>query len=180
MTHADPLAVPTQWVRRWAHLVPAKGPVLDLASGGGRHARFFAGRGHPVTAVDIRLDAMADLAGDGRFELVQADLETAPWPLGGRRFAGIVVVNYLHRPLWPHLIDSLDEGGVLIYETFAQGQADFGRPSNPDFLLAPNELVERVGPDLTIVAYEHGVDHTPNPAARQRVAAVRGRALSPL
>ena len=180
MSETDPLAVPAPWVRRFAHLVPAGGPVLDLAAGGGRHARFFAGRHHPSTAVDLRLDAMADLAGDGRLELIQADLEGAPWPLGDRRFAGIIVTNYLHRPLLPRLAQALMPGGVLIYETFAVGQAAFGRPSNPDFLLRPNELLDCFAPFLTIVAYEHGIDYAPHPAARQRIAAVAGRDLSAL
>jgi SAM-dependent methyltransferase len=180
MKEGDPLAVPTAWVRRFAHLVPSGGPVLDLAARGGRHARFFAGRGHPVTAVDLRLDAMADLARDPRYELVQADLETAPWPLGDRRFAGIVVANYLHRPLLTRVIEALAPGGVVIYETFAAGQGQFGRPSNPDFLLRPNELLDHFAPHLTIVAYEHGIDYAPQPAARQRIAAVKEVALSPL
>jgi SAM-dependent methyltransferase len=180
MTETDPLAVPAPWVRRFAHLVPAGGPVLDLAAGGGRHARFFAGRNHPVTAVDLRLDAIADLAGDPRIELIQADLEGAPWPLAERRFAGIIVANYLYRPLLRHLAEALVPGGVLIYETFALGQAEFGRPSNPDFLLRPNELLDCYAPLLTIVGYEHGVDYTPRPAARQRIAAVAGRDLSAL
>jgi SAM-dependent methyltransferase len=177
MNPPDPLAVPSPWVRRFAHLMAPGGAVLDLAAGGGRHARFFAGRGHPVTAVDIRLDAMADLKDDQRYRLIEADLEAGPWPLGEQRFAGIVVTNYLHRPVLPHLVAALKPGGALLYETFAQGQAQFGRPASPDFLLRPNELVEAFAPHLTIVAYEHGVEHAPRPAARQRIAAVLGRDL---
>ena len=97
--------------------------MLDLAAGGGRHARFFRDRGHAVTAVDRRLAGMAGVAG---IELVETDLEAAPWPLPGRRFAAVIVTNYLHRPLLPHLAAALEpEGGVLIYETFAAGQAQF-------------------------------------------------------
>ena len=174
----DPWGVPSGWVRRFAHLVAPGGAVLDLAAGGGRHARFFRDRGHPVTAIDRNLDGMAGVEG---IELIQADLEAAPWPLGGRRFAGIVVTNYLHRPLLPLLVEALEpEGGVLIYETFAVGQAEFGRPSNPDFLLQPNELLQAVLPRLTVVGYEHGVAYSPGPAAVQRVVAVAGRSLVPL
>ena len=179
--HDQPgLAVPSGWVRRFAHLVPRPGTLLDLAAGGGRHARFFLGRGQEVLAVDRRLDAMADLAGTPALKLVEADLEAAPWPFPGRRFAGIVVTNYLHRPLLPMLALSLEPGGVLIYETFAQGQADFGRPSCADYLLRPNELLEAFAPRLTVVGYEHGIIYSPRPAAIQRIAAVAERTLVPL
>lgn len=170
----DPLAVPAPWIRRFCHLVPAEGVVLDLAAGGGRHARFLLERGHRVLAVDRRLDAMADLAGRPWLELVEADLEAAPWPLPGRRFAAIVVTSYLHRPLLPILAGSLAEGGLLLYQTFAQGQAAYGRPSSPDFLLRPNELIEAFAPRLTILAYEHGLVHEPRPAVIQRIAARNG------
>jgi SAM-dependent methyltransferase len=174
----DPWGVPSGWVRRFAHLVAPGGAVLDVACGGGRHARFFRDRGHKVTAIDRTLDGMA---GVEEIALVQADLEAAPWPLPERYFAGIVVTNYLHRPLLPHLVAALEpEGGVLIYETFAQGQAEFGRPSDPDFLLQPNELLQAALPGLTVVGYEHGIVYAPKPAAVQRIAAVAGRSLVPL
>lgn len=175
---SDPLGVPSGWVRRFAHLAAPGGAVLDLAAGGGRHARFFRDRGHTVTAVDRVLDGLAGAEG---IEQIAADLEAAPWPLPGRRFAAVIVANYLHRPLLPHLIAALEpDGGVLIYETFADGQARFGRPSNPDFLLRPNELLTAFMPALTVVGYEHGIVHEPRPAAVQRIAAVAGRPLVPL
>ena len=177
---SDPLGVPTAWVRRFAHLVPRGGRILDLAAGGGRHTRFFRDRGHVVTSVDKLLDGMADLREAAGIELVEADLEAGAWPLPGRRFAGIVVVNYLHRPLLPLLADVLAPGGVLIYETFAVGQGEFGRPSGENYLLRPNELIAVFAPRLTIVAFEHGIDYAPNPKAVQRLAAVRGRDLVPL
>ena len=178
---SDPLGVPSPWVRRFAHLVDKGGAVLDLAAGGGRHARFFAGCGHGVVAVDRKLDGMADLADGGPIERIQADLEDgSPWPLGDRSFAGIVVANYLHRPLLPTLADALAPGGVLIYETFAVGQGDFGRPSSENYLLRPNELITAFAPVLTIVAFEHGIEYAPNPKAVQRLAAVKGRDLVPL
>ena len=174
----DPWGVPSGWVRRFAHLVAPGGAVLDVAAGGGRHARFFRDRGHDVTAIDRNLDGMAGAEG---VELIQADLEAAPWPLPDRPFAGIIVTNYLHRPLLPILLGALaPQGGVLIYETFADGQAEFGRPSNPDFLLQPNELLQAALPGLTVVGYEHGIVYAPKPAAVQRIAAVAGRRLVPL
>lgn len=161
------------WVRRFAGLVAAAGPVLDLACGGGRHARLFLERGHPVTALDIDLAGIADLAGRAGFQAIQADLEAGgPWPLPGRQFAGLVVTNYLHRPLFPSILDAVAPGGALIYETFARGNERFGRPSNPAFLLRPGELLEAVRGRLEVVAYENLEISEPKPAMVQRIAAV--------
>jgi SAM-dependent methyltransferase len=177
----DPFAVPSPWVRRFAHLVPAGGRVLDLAAGAGRHARFFRERGCAVTALDRNLAGMADLVGRDGIALVEADLEDgSPWALGDQRFDGIVVAKYLNRPLLPRLAEMLAPGGVLIYETYALGQERFGRPATPDFLLRPGELLQHFADRLTVVAYEHGVEYTPNPAAIQRIAAVKGEGAHPL
>lgn len=167
---------PSLWVRRFAGLVPMAGPVLDLASGSGRHASLFLGLGHPVVAVDRDVSRLAGLSNQGELEVIQADLELAEaWPLGDRQFAGIVVVNYLHRPLLPRLIDVLAPGGVLIYETFAVGNEEFGRPRNPNFLLLPGELLDLVSAaaDLQVVAYQHGRVKHPRRAMLQRICAVR-------
>lgn len=168
---------PSPWVRRFAPLVPAGGTVLDLACGNGRHARLFLGRGHPVLAIDRDTDAVADLAERPDAEIVTADLEDGGgWPLAGRRFAGIVGVNYLHRPLFPPLLDALDDGGILIYETFARGNEAFARPRNPDHLLKSGELLGLVGARLQVVAYEHGlVENGPLPGVIQRICAVNDR-----
>ncbi|MFC5497814.1 class I SAM-dependent methyltransferase [Caenimonas terrae] len=160
---------PSSWVQRWAHLVPAGGPVLDLACGHGRHLRFFAARGHPVTGVDRSPQAIAEVAGLG--EALLADIENGPWPLPGRRFAGVVVTNYLWRPLLPAIVDSVAPGGVLLYETFAAGNESVGKPSRPDFLLQPGELL-RVCPGLRVVGYEDGFIGQPERFV-QRIAAVR-------
>lgn len=157
------------WVQRWSHLVPAGGAVLDVACGSGRHMRWFAQRGHPVTGVDRSPEAIAAAQGVG--EAVQADIENGPWPFAGRTFAGVVVTNYLWRPLLPAIMQAVAEGGVLIYETFASGNETVGKPSRPDFLLQPGELL-RVCAGLRVIAYEDGFLDEP---ARfvQRIAAVR-------
>ncbi len=165
--HASP------WVARFLSLVPAGGRVLDLAAGGGRHTRLAREYGYEVTAVDIDVSGLADLGGDPRVEIVAADLEGGPWPFAGRRFDGVIVTNYLHRPLLPTLVAAVAEGGALIYETFAVGNEAFGKPSNPNFLLKPSELLDAVRGALTVVAYEHGEIDTPRPAVIQRIAAVR-------
>jgi SAM-dependent methyltransferase len=166
---------PEPWVARFAALVPADGAVLDLACGGGRHGRLFAARGHPVTLLDRDTGGVADLAGRPGIEIVTADLEDgSPFPLAGRRFAAIVGTNYLYRPLFPVLIDALAPGAVLIWQTFARGNERFGKPSNPDFLLKPGELLEAVRGRLTVVAYEHGEVAVPRPAVIQRICAVAG------
>lgn len=159
----------SDWVQRWAHLVPAGAPVLDVACGLGRHLRWFQALGHPVTGVD-RSSAAAEAAaalGEG----VCADIENGPWPLAGRRFGGVVVTNYLWRPLLPLLLERLAVGGVLLYETFAEGQATVGRPTNPEFLLRTGELLAVAG-GLHVVAYENGFLDGP-PRFVQRLAAVQ-------
>ena len=162
---------PSPWIVRFAGLVPTGGPVLDVAAGGGRHSRYFRGRGHPVTAVDRDTAALREI-GDG-IEVIEADLESGrPWPLGQRRFAAIVVANYLHRPLFGVLLAAVAPGGVLVYETFAAGNERFGKPSNPDFLLKPSELLDVVRGRLRVVAFEDLEIGEPRPAMIQRIAAV--------
>lgn len=160
---------PSPWIQRWSHLVRSGGTVLDVACGSGRHVRWFHQRNHLVTGVDIAQDAIESIADLG--EMVVADLEGGPWPLRGRRFDAVVVTNYLWRPLFPALLESLEPGGVLLYETFAQGHESVGKPSRPDFLLAPGELL-RICQGLRIVAYEHGKLAQPERFV-QRIAAVR-------
>ena len=158
---------PSPWIERWAALV-TPGTVLDVACGQGRHARFFLERGLQVVAVDRDRQ---DIPG-ARFVL--ADLENGnPWPLPGEQFQAIVVTNYLHRPLFPMLRAALAPGGVLLYETFMLGNERFGRPSNPEFLLRPGELLEAFR-DLTVKGFEEGPVTEPKPAMIQRLCAVRG------
>jgi len=167
---------PSPWVVRWAGLIAPGAAVLDLACGGGRHARWLAARGHRVTAVDRDGAALAALSMEnahGLIELVEADLENAPWPLPGRRFGGVVVTHYLWRPLMPALLASVADGGALIYETFAAGNEAVGTPSRPDFLLRPGELLAAcAGPGWRVVAYEDGFLRAPCRFV-QRIAAVR-------
>jgi SAM-dependent methyltransferase len=171
-----PFDAPSPWVARFAPLIRRAGPVLDLACGGGRHTRLFLGRGHPVTAVDLDVRGLADLAGAAGVTVLAVDLEGGSQPLVGPLsgpFAGIIVTNYLHRPLFPGLIAALEPGGVLLYETFAVGNERFGRPSSPSFLLREGELLEIARPALRIVAFEQGVVASPKAAVVQRLCAVR-------
>lgn len=160
---------PSEWVLRWAGLVPAGGAVLDVACGRGRHMRWFRERGHPVTGVDRDADALHSVATLGR--TVQADLENGPWPFAEQPFAGVVVTHYLWRPLLPAIVKAVAPGGVLLYETFAIGNETVGKPSRPEFLLQPGELL-RACSGLRVVAYEDGFLESPQRFV-QRIAAVR-------
>ena len=156
---------------QWAGLVAPEATVLDVAAGSGRHSRFFAARGHRVTALDRDTTA---LASDPTIESIQVDLEDGPpWPLLGRIFGAVVVTNYLHRPLFPMLLDSLAPGGVLLYETFMEGNERFGRPTRPEFLLKDGELLEWVRGRFSVTAYEARLVSEPKMAMVQRIAARR-------
>jgi len=159
------------WIARFAPLIRPGGTVLDVACGGGRHARLLARLGFEVDAVDRDAALFADPPPGVR--LLGADLEGGPWPYPGRRFDAVVVANYLHRPLLPMLVESLEPGGILLYETFARGNERFGKPSNPAFLLAPGELLEAVRGRLRVLAYEDLTVGEPRPAAIQRLCARR-------
>ena len=167
---------PSPWIERFAHLVPTGARVLDVAAGSGRHALYFAGRGNRVLAVDRDAAMLATFAGASGVEVRTLDLETGSWPLIGEEFDAIVVVNYLHRALLPHLVSALASDGTLLYETFAVGNETYGRPTHADFLLQEGELLETVRGRLTVIAFEQGL--SPNrdqPAVVERIAAV-GRA----
>ena len=166
---------PSPWLERHIGLVPAGGAILDLACGGGRHSGLCLDRGHAVVGVDIDLSGSAHLFERSGFEALAADLETAAWPLGDRQFDGVIVTNYLWRPILGRIVDAVAPNGVLIYETFAVGNAAYGRPGNPDFLLNPGELIDAVRDRLEIRAYEHGYEDQPRPAMRQRICAVNNR-----
>jgi len=161
--------MPSPWIVQWAGLIAADATVLDVAAGSGRHTRFFADRGNKVTAIDRDISA---LTAHPNVEIVQADLEDgSPWPLPGRTFGAVVVTNYLHRPLFPALLDALMPGGVLLYETFMEGNERFGRPSNPEFLLKDGELLELARDRLSVTAYEARMISEPKMAMIQRIAA---------
>jgi len=160
------------WVRRFAPLIRSGGHVLDLAAGSGRHTRLLLDVGLRVTAVDLDIAALKALAGE-RCTVREIDLENGDaWALGGE-YDGIVVTNYLHRPLFPALKAALAPGGIVIYETFAVGNERFGRPNNPDFLLRPGELLDAFA-GLTVIAFEQGEVSQPRPAVIQRIAAIAG------
>ena len=171
MTIASSLPPPSAWVKRCAPLTAPGGSVLDVACGKGRHSDMFAAAGHDVTAIDKDTSRLVPRAG---IEIIEADLENgSPWPLAGHRFDCVIVTNYLYRPLFPILINSLNPGGVLIYETFAIGNEHLGRPRNPDFLLLDGELLEAVAGTLAVIAYEAGRIDDPAPAIVQRIAAIK-------
>jgi len=177
---AHGLEAPSAWVCRWAALIRPGGRVLDVACGHGRHVRYLSSLGLAVVGVDRDEAALAPLKGIDGVEIRVADIEAEPWPFAPGGFDGVVVTNYLHRPLFPELVGALRPGGVLICETFALGNERYGRPSNPAFLLRPDELLHSVEP-LAVVAFEQGLVSATKEAVIQRVCAVRAdRSPAPL
>ncbi|HXX85010.1 MAG TPA: class I SAM-dependent methyltransferase [Casimicrobiaceae bacterium] len=171
---------PSPWIVRFAPLAAAGARVLDIACGRGRHTVFFASRGCRVAAVDRDPEALAALSGVTGVNAIACDLESGKWPFAAERFDVVVVTNYLHRPLLPRLVQAVADDGLLLYETFAVGNEAYGRPSNPDFLLAEGELLQVVRAALTIVAFEQGAVAGERPTVLQRLAAVgRGRQWPP-
>lgn len=170
------LLKPSDWIVRWSHLLEPDATVLDVACGAGRHLAWFSGRGHRVVGIDQSTDTAHKNV--PMAELVCADIENGPWPLQEydgqiRRFGAVVVTNYLWRPVLPKLVASVAPDGVLLYETFADGNAQFGRPSRADFLLQPGELLCACA-ELDVVAFEQGYLDNP-PRMVQRIAALRSR-----
>lgn len=174
-----PSLTPSRWVVRFSHLIRAGGHVLDLAAGGGRHTHWFLASERSVLALDRDLSGLAWLQ-HPRLQKVEADLEGSEgWPLGEQTFDAVVVTNYLWRSIFDDLIAAVRHDGVLIYETFAEGNERYGRPRRPEFLLQPGELLAKVAPRLEVVAYEHGFSDQPSERVVQRICAIgRGRRLS--
>lgn len=161
---------PSEWVVRCAPLIRSRGRVLDVACGTGRHTRFLIQAGFQVEAVDRDVSVLGSMPG---VMARQADLEGEPWPYSVGEFDGIVVTNYLHRPLFLHLFEALAAGGVLIYETFSEGNQLLGRPRNPDYLLKSGELLEQVKGRLEVNAYEELCVVENKRAVVQRICAIK-------
>lgn len=175
------LSIPSPWVAKWSSLFAPNSRVLDLACGTGRHARFLAQLGHRVVAVDRDIGALSAWADAARprvsIDVQRHDLEAQAWPYADAVFDAIVVTNYLHRPLFDSLLAALAPNGMLLYETFARGNERFGKPSNPDFLLEPGELLQRVLGVLRVVAYQDCFVDQPKPALVQRVCAIKAASV---
>lgn len=179
--HASP------WVLRFAEMIPeqsaerspirgdvqdtAAAQVLDIAAGAGRHSRALVSMGHTVIAVDCDLSRFVEPPLG--VTLFTADLELNPWPFANQQFVAVVVTNYLYRPLLPLIVAAIAPGGILIYETFAIGNEQFGRPARAEFLLEPEELLNAVRGELQVIAYENVFVREPKPAMVQRIAAIR-------
>jgi SAM-dependent methyltransferase len=162
------------WIKRFSHLV--KGEVLDLACGSGRHGRLFLESADMVTLVDKNTDGVNDLSDHPSATVLERDLEDgSEWSFNANCFDAIMVTNYLYRPHLADMLGSLKDGGILLYETFAIGNEQFGRPRSPNFLLRSGELLELVNAKLQVIAYEHGID---GEKVVQRICAVKDTALA--
>lgn len=162
---------PSSWIVKFAPLIKRQGLVLDLACGSGRHAKWLAQQGYQVHALDRDPIATANMQGMDGIRITTIDLETAELPTFEHSYDGIIVSRYLHRPLFATLANLLNPGGILIYETFMRGNERFGKPSNPDFLLMPDELLNTYAPLLKVLAFEQGEVLEPKPAMLQRICA---------
>lgn len=162
---------PSPWIVKHAPLIRKNGRVLDLACGSGRHAIWLAKQGYRVDALDRDAKALESMAGMDNINVLNVDIEAGGLPGLGHRYDGIIVSRYLYRPLLSRLTGLLKPGGILIYETFMTGNERYGKPSNPDFLLLPNELLETYSPLLSIIAFEQGEVKMPRPAVMQRICA---------
>lgn len=162
---------PLPWIERHARLLPVNSSVLDVACGAGRHSLLFSQAGHQVTAVDINLAALRGEPGAAHMNLIEADIESGLWPFHGQQFDGVIVTNYLWRPIMPIIADSVRSGGLLFYETFMRGNEEYGRPANPDFLLKPDELRHLFEKDFRILEFEQGLRTGEKPAMKQSVIA---------
>jgi SAM-dependent methyltransferase len=163
------------WIEKYAHQIPLEKPVLDLACGKGRHSLYLLDAGYKVTAVDIDITSISVFQGLDGLSVVQADLEKQSWPFSRDAFSGIVVVNYLWRPLFVDIVAALAPGGLLLYDTFMRGNERYGHPRNPDYLLAPGELQEIFGERLEVIDFFEGYVEEPKSAYRQSIAARKPR-----
>jgi SAM-dependent methyltransferase len=168
----------SHWVARWSHLLPPGASVLDIACGAGRHMKWFSDLGHQVTGIDRSPEALSKASAYGA--VVLADIENDPWPLikeqKTQQFQALVVTNYLWRPLFSVMADSVASGGFLIYETFSNGNETVGKPSRPDFLLQTGELLTRF-PGFRTIAFEDGFLADP-PRFVQRIVAQRSHPMT--
>lgn len=169
----DRFGTPSPWVVRHSSRITPGGQVLDLACGSGRHAVWLAQQGYRVEAIDRDSALLSGMTGIPNIHLTTADLEAGAWPYAAQQFDGIVISRYLHRPLLHHLAEALKPGGVLIYETFMLGNERYGKPSNPDFLLQPDELLNTYAQWLAVIAFEQGEEQSPKPAVMQRICVIK-------
>ena len=179
---------PSAWLQRFSHLLQAQSDlVLDLACGSGRNSFYM----HSLDVRVLGLDrdgqgfpALNDIGIETQLHDLEAGDAGYDWPFSEHSFAAIIVCNYLHRPLFPHLLASLKPDGLLIYETFAAGNENFGKPSNPAFLLRPGELLAQMQSNSTVtmsvIAYEDGYVGQAKPAMVQRICARKTEKISVL
>ena len=171
-------SLPAPWFTRHASLVAAGARLLDVACGAGRHARFFATRGVQVTAVDRDAVALQSFSGAEGVATEHRDIETEAWCYASNSFDAVIVCNYLWRPTFDLLLATVKPGGVLLYETFMDGNERYGKPSRPDFLLRSNELIIRAHPAFRVVAFAEGDELNAigeSVAVKQKIAAIKLR-----
>ena len=164
---------PSEWIKKYLKKNINNKNLLDLACGSGRHSIYASSLGYKVTSVDINKNKLSTLTLKKFISPIQLNIEEPnSWPFIDKSFNVVIVTNYLHRPIFKHIISSIKLNGILLYETFSKENSQFGRPNNPDYLLNSLELFLLAKKyRMEILNYEENMIEFPNKKAIQRIYA---------
>ena len=164
----------SNWVSENYNHIKKKGLILDLACGSGRNGKFLLEKGFDVVFLDRDTSQLDWVPEPFRSQVIKHDLEAGTsWGFSSCSFDAVVVTNYLYRPIFPDLLSIIDEGGVLIYETFSKGNEIYGKPTNPNYLLEPEELIDLVRPSMRLISFKEGYSNEGKESITQKIVAVK-------
>ena len=164
----------SRWVAENQKFIKRNGLILDLACGSGRNGKFLLEKGFNVVFLDRDISLLGWVPKASRSQVVKHDLENGTrWCFLPCSFDAVVVTNYLYRPIFADLLSIIEEGGVLIYETFSKGNEIYGRPKNPNYLLQPEELIDIVRPSMRIISFKEGYSDEGRKSITQKIVAIK-------